>query len=66
MLAAIEKQPGVVSQVLAKGLGCERDWLKPQVRKLKNLGLTISLRVGYEISPRGRVVLQHLRARDTE
>jgi hypothetical protein len=23
------------------------------VRKLKNLGLTLSLRVGYELSPRG-------------
>jgi hypothetical protein len=27
------------------------------VRKLKNLGLTISLRVGYELSPRGRTYL---------
>ena len=62
VLAAIEAQPGVVSTALAERLGCERDWLKPQVRKLKNLGLTISLRVGYELSPRGRVVLERLRA----
>jgi len=61
VLAAIEEQPGVVSQTLAERLGCERDWLKPQVRKLKNLGLTISLQVGYELSPRGRVVLNRLR-----
>ena len=60
VLAAIEEQPGVVSTTLAERLGCERAWLKPQVRKLKNLGLTISLRVGYELSPRGRVVLEHL------
>ena len=40
----------------------EKDWLKPQVRKLKNLGLTVSLTVGYELSPRGRVALQRLRA----
>ncbi len=66
VLAAIEAQPGVVSTTLAERLGCERAWLKPQVRKLKNLGLTVSLRVGYEISPRGRVVLGHLRARPTE
>ncbi|MCY4027675.1 MAG: hypothetical protein OXH75_15360 [Acidobacteria bacterium] len=59
-LAAIEEHPGVVSTTLAERLGCERTWLKPQVRKLKNLGLTISLRVGYELSPRGRVVLEHL------
>ena len=63
VLAAIEAQPGVVSGTLAEGLGYERDWLKPQVRKLKNLGLTISLTKGYELSPRGRVVLDHLRRR---
>ena len=66
VLAAIEEHPGVVSTALAERLGCERTWLKPQVRKLKNLGLTVSLRVGYEISPRGRVVLEHLRASGTE
>ena len=60
VLSAIEEQPGVVSSALAERLGCERAWLKPQVRKLKNLGLTVSLRVGYELSPRGRVVLEHL------
>ena len=61
VLAAIEAQPGVVSQTLAARLGCEKDWLKPQVRKLKNLGLTVSLTTGYALSPRGRVVLRHLR-----
>ncbi len=62
VLAAIEEQPGVVSSALAERLGCERGWLKLQVRKLKNLGLTISLQVGYELSPQGRVVLERLRA----
>ncbi len=66
VLAAIEEQPGVVSSTLAGRLGCERGWLKPQVRKLKNLGLTVSLRVGYELSPRGRIVLEHLRGGDAE
>ncbi len=66
VLAAIEEQPGVVSTTLAERLGCERGWLKPQVRKLKNLGLTVSLRVGYELSPRGRIVLEHLRGGDAE
>ena len=61
VLAAIEAQPGVVSRTLAERLDCDRDWLKPQVRKLKNLGLTISLSTGYELSPRGRVVLNRLR-----
>ena len=63
VLAAIEEQPGVVSRTLAERLGCERAWLKPQVRKLKNLGLTISLDTGYELSPRGRVVLRRLRGK---
>ena len=66
VLAAIEEQPGVVSTTLAERLGCERAWLKPQVRKLKNLGLTVSLRVGYELSPRGRIVLAHLQGREAE
>ena len=65
VLAEIEARPGVAARVVAQRLGCEKDWLKPQVRKLKNLGLTVSLPVGYELSPRGRVVLQHLRAGST-
>ena len=61
VLTAVEEQPRVVSNTLAQRLGCDRDWLKPQVRKLKNLGLTISLATGYELSPRGRAVLKRLR-----
>ena len=61
VLGAIEAQPGVVARTLSERLGCEKDWLKPQVRKLKNLGLTVSLASGYELSPRGRVVLNRLR-----
>lgn len=61
VLAAVEDQPGVVSRTLSERLGCDRDWLKPQVRKLKNLGLTVSLATGYHLSPRGRVVLNRLR-----
>lgn len=61
VLAAIHAHPGVVSRTLAERLGCDRGWLKPQVRKLKNLGLTISLETGYELSPRGHVVLKRLR-----
>ena len=58
VLAAIEAEPGTVARTLAERLGYERDWLKTQVRKLKNLGLTVSLQTGYELSPRGRVVLK--------
>ena len=63
VLAVIEAQPGVVSRTLSELLDCDRDWLKPQVRKLKNLGLTVSLATGYELSPRGRLVLSHIRRR---
>ena len=61
VLTAVKERPGVVSSTLAQRLGREKDWLKLQVRKLKNLGLTISLTTGYELSPRGRVVLKRLR-----
>jgi hypothetical protein len=43
---------------LARMLGREKDWLKINIRKLKNLGLTISHETGDEISPLGKVVLK--------
>ncbi|MDH4075687.1 MAG: hypothetical protein OEW29_07080 [Acidimicrobiia bacterium] len=42
---------------LAASVGRETAPFKLDVRKLKNLGLTISLRVGYLVSPRGRAYL---------
>jgi hypothetical protein len=48
---------------LAAELGRERLPFKVDVRKLKQLGLTESLPIGYRLSPRGRVVLERLRAR---
>lgn len=62
VLAGIEQHPNLAARTLAERLQCERNWLKPQVRKLKNLGLTVSHDPGYTLSPRGRVVLDHLRA----
>jgi hypothetical protein len=46
---------------LAVMLGREREDFKLDVRKLKNLGLTLSLPVGYRLSPRGEA---YLAARD--
>jgi len=43
---------------LAAGMGMERRALKGNVRKLKELGLTESLEVGYRLSPRGRALLR--------
>lgn len=60
VLALIATQPGVVSTSLAAVVGLERDVFKDNVRKLKALGLTISLEVGYRLSPRGEAALAAL------
>jgi hypothetical protein len=52
-LAAIAERPGVRAGDLAADLGRERLAFKADVRKLKAIGLTRSLPVGYELSPRG-------------
>ena len=59
-LEAIAAEPGRRAADLAALQGRETAKFKADVRKLKALGLTISLEVGYELSPRGRVVLQVL------
>jgi hypothetical protein len=59
-LAAIAEHPATVSSTLAEQLGRDRAELKVDIRKLKRLGLTISLERGYRISPRGRAVLDRL------
>jgi hypothetical protein len=57
-LQLIAEQPGVVSTVLARQMKRERYAFKALVRKLKDLGLTYSLEVGYCVSPRGRAYLK--------
>ncbi|WP_028938499.1 hypothetical protein [Pseudonocardia spinosispora] len=52
-LDLIAARPGVRAGDLAAELGREREPFKIDVRKLKNLGLTLSLEVGYRLSPRG-------------
>lgn len=61
VLTQIADNPGIVSTVLAEKLGWERLAFKLHVRRLKELGLTISLTVGYQLSPRGEAYLRHLR-----
>ena len=60
-LRAIAARPGTVSTAIAADLGHERMWLKTQIRKLKALGLTESLEVGYRLSPRGAALMKALR-----
>jgi hypothetical protein len=62
-LRAIGAGEGIRAADLAASLGRERDPFKLDVRKLKELGLTESLRPGYRISPRGRAVLRALEGR---
>jgi hypothetical protein len=52
-LELIAANPGVRAPDLAAQLGMETVDFKRQVRRLKELGLTHSLRVGYRLSPRG-------------
>jgi hypothetical protein len=52
-LDAIAARPGTRAADLAAAFGRETAPFKVDVRKLKNLGLTISLEVGYRLSPRG-------------
>lgn len=56
-LRIIERSPAVRAPDLAAELGLETVVFKRDVRKLKELGLTHSLDVGYELSPRGRTFL---------
>lgn len=58
-LRLIERHPAVRAPDLAEMVGRETQPFKVDIRKLKNLGLTESLRVGYRLSPRG---LAYLRA----
>jgi hypothetical protein len=53
VLRAIAARPAVRAADLAADFGRETQPFKLDVRKLKNLGLTISLDVGYRLSPRG-------------
>jgi hypothetical protein len=52
-LDAIAARPGTRAADLAAAFGRETAPFKVDVRKLKNLGLTVSLEIGYRLSARG-------------
>jgi hypothetical protein len=56
-LELISANPGVVSSRLAQKMKMDRPAFKINVRKLKELGLTESLEVGYRLSPLGAALL---------
>ncbi len=60
VLALLRDRPGEGSAALAETIGMDKAGFKVNVRKLKGLGLTESLSVGYRLSPRGEAVLGRL------
>jgi hypothetical protein len=60
-LQLIAAHPGVVSTILARRMKMERPVFKINVRKLKELGLTESLEVGYRLSPLGEAFVKALK-----
>ena len=59
-LGLIAENPGLRAAELAVKAGHQTIIFKVNVRKLKALGLTESLEVGYRLSPRGRALLARL------
>ncbi|HZN71033.1 MAG TPA: hypothetical protein VFC00_05015 [Micromonosporaceae bacterium] len=57
-LKAIADHPATRAGDLAKAQDRDRATFKANVRKLKELGLTLSLPVGYRLSPRGEAYLR--------
>ncbi|MDP9631369.1 UNVERIFIED_ORG: DNA-binding transcriptional ArsR family regulator [Ensifer adhaerens] len=57
VLRLIASRDGITAAEIAEQVGMDRLKLKPRIRKLKELGLTESLAVGYRLSPRGRSFL---------
>ena len=62
LLELIDDHPETLAADLAASIGMERAPFKRDVRKLKELGLTESMLVGYRLSPRGGAYLAGARA----
>ena len=63
VLETIAAHPAVRAGDLCGMVGQEKMVFKLNVRKLKALGLTESLEIGYRLSPRGQILLRRLRDR---
>jgi len=59
-LEMIRDRPATLAADLAASIGWETQPFKTNIRKLKELGLTESLPVGYRLSPRGEALLARL------
>jgi hypothetical protein len=63
ILEVLSSHPQVRAGDLCGLVGQEKKQFKLNVRKLKSLGLTESLGIGYRLSPRGTVLLDYLRTK---
>jgi hypothetical protein len=61
-LRAIQSRPRVLAARLATSLGRPRDDFKRDVRKLKALGLTASLEIGYRLTAKGKALLAAIKS----
>ncbi|HUF03118.1 MAG TPA: hypothetical protein VMM38_02990 [Aridibacter sp.] len=59
-LELIRDNREVLAADIAESVGMDKPRFKANVRKLKALGLTESMPVGYRLSPRGKAVLKRL------
>ena len=59
-LKVIATNPAKRAAELAESVGMDTKRFKTNVRKIKELGLTESLKVGYRLSPRGEAVLERI------
>ena len=55
----IAEHPGRLAEELASDMGLAKQPFKSRIRKLKAMGLTQSLEVGYRLSPRGEELRAH-------
>lgn len=60
VLQYVADHEGTAAREIAAAFDVEKPVLKQNIRKLKELGLTESLEVGYRLSPRGKAVLDAL------
>ncbi|MCH8549944.1 MAG: hypothetical protein LAT80_13825 [Balneolaceae bacterium] len=61
IMNVISENPHTKAVKLAELKNRDKEWLKRNIRKLKNLGLTISHTKGYTLSPRGEKLLETFR-----
>lgn len=61
-LEVLKNHLGIRAADVCELVGQDKEHFKINVRKLKNLGLTESLRTGYRLAPRGEALLRILRS----